>query len=177
MDKSLLPSTRLKKTLCLDTQIIRNVQEAAFAAYTTESGKQKLTDVDVQAIVNTIHEEPFITNEKLRHQEVEALRAMLEARKGPRHDATQTQSKEGLVNELRRIRKVQATCCICLCAFEEGESINVLPGCNHEMHSCCFREWSATFGGGSKKKWGSPTCPYCRKPARACSSSRKSKQD
>lgn len=168
-----------EEPLCLDTQIIRNAQEAAFAAYMTESGKQKLSSKDVQAMVRSIHEEQFIPNEKLIHQDVEALRAKLEARKRSREDFTQTQSKESLVNELRRMRKVQDTCCICLCPFEEGDSINVLPTCIHEIHSSCFQEWSATFG-GSQKKWGSPTCPYCRieiKPARACSSSTKAKHD
>ena len=179
MVKSPAPN-ETKEPLRLDPQIITNAQEAAFAAYMAESGKKRLSSKAVQAIVKSIHEEPFIANEKLGHQDVEVLGAMLKARKGSRDDATQTQSKESLVDELRRIRKVQDTCCICLCPFEEGEGIKVLPKCHHEIHSCCFQDWSATFGGSKKKKWGCPTCPYCRieiKPARARSSNTKVKHD
>lgn len=48
-----------------------------------------------------------------------------------------------------------ASCSVCLCAFEEGESLRRLA-CGHSYHAECLDRWLLT----------NATCPRCRKAAR-----------
>ncbi|KAK6943179.1 Zinc finger, RING-type [Dillenia turbinata] len=43
-------------------------------------------------------------------------------------------------------------CSICLCVFEEGEKVKVLPPCHHAFHSWCVDKWLSSH----------PSCPLCR---------------
>ena len=45
-----------------------------------------------------------------------------------------------------------AECAICLCEFEEGEGIRVLPACSHGFHVTCVERWLAVRC----------SCPTCR---------------
>jgi hypothetical protein len=43
-------------------------------------------------------------------------------------------------------------CRICFGAFEDGEDIVCLPGCNHMFHGPCAEQWLASY---------KATCPLC----------------
>ncbi|KAL5007325.1 hypothetical protein ScPMuIL_016131 [Solemya velum] len=47
--------------------------------------------------------------------------------------------------------KHQTDCLICMCDYEEGDSLKILP-CFHEFHSSCIDKWIK----------GNATCPVCR---------------
>lgn len=44
------------------------------------------------------------------------------------------------------------TCAICLCEFEDGEAIRVLPECLHLFHVVCIDKWLYSHS----------SCPLCR---------------
>jgi hypothetical protein len=48
--------------------------------------------------------------------------------------------------------KGQDTCAICLCCYEVGETVSVLPNCSHVYHDGCVVEWIRRSG----------KCPLCR---------------
>ena len=43
------------------------------------------------------------------------------------------------------------SCTICMEDYESGDSIKVLPSCNHPFHDACIEEWL-------KEKTSCPTC-------------------
>ncbi|CAN1277123.1 RING-H2 finger protein ATL8 [Linum perenne] len=50
--------------------------------------------------------------------------------------------------------QVTSECSICLGEFLDGESVRVLPECDHEFHVACIDKWLALHS----------SCPNCRKP-------------
>ncbi|MFS8028018.1 putative transcription factor C2H2 family [Helianthus anomalus] len=51
----------------------------------------------------------------------------------------------------RAIQIEDADCCICLCHYEEGEQLHLLP-CNHHFHSTCIVKWLRVKA----------SCPLCK---------------
>ncbi|KAI3744129.1 hypothetical protein L1987_57205 [Smallanthus sonchifolius] len=45
----------------------------------------------------------------------------------------------------------EADCCICLCHYEDGEQLHLLP-CSHHFHSTCIAKWLRVKA----------TCPVCK---------------
>ena len=50
----------------------------------------------------------------------------------------------------------EAACSICMCEYEEGEKLTVLPGCTHAFHADCVFQWLES----------KPTCPACMRDVR-----------
>lgn len=46
----------------------------------------------------------------------------------------------------------EETCCVCLCEFNDGEQIRVLPECLHLFHVVCIDMWLSSHS----------NCPLCR---------------
>ena len=46
------------------------------------------------------------------------------------------------------------SCCICMCEFEPGQSVQSLPSpCTHKFHEACIKDWFKT---------GKRSCPLCQ---------------
>lgn len=54
----------------------------------------------------------------------------------------------------------ETECCICLSAFEDGEKLKVLPGCDHCFHCECVDNWLINRS----------SCPLCRSSLKVDSS-------
>ncbi|KFK36403.1 hypothetical protein AALP_AA4G119700 [Arabis alpina] len=52
----------------------------------------------------------------------------------------------------RRIGKGGVECAVCLCEFEDAETLRLMPNCCHVFHSDCVSAWL----------FGHSTCPLCR---------------
>uniref|UniRef100_A0A2P2ISY0 RING-type E3 ubiquitin transferase n=1 Tax=Rhizophora mucronata TaxID=61149 RepID=A0A2P2ISY0_RHIMU len=51
-----------------------------------------------------------------------------------------------------------AECCICLCAYDDGDELRELP-CSHHFHSACVDKWL----------YINSTCPLCKYDILKCS--------
>ncbi|XP_076920805.1 E3 ubiquitin protein ligase RIE1-like [Bidens hawaiensis] len=55
------------------------------------------------------------------------------------------------LSTVRFLQTEDADCCICLCDYEDGEQLLLLP-CNHHFHSTCIRKWLRLKA----------SCPVCK---------------
>ena len=55
------------------------------------------------------------------------------------------------------LQGADAQCSICLCEYDEGDALTILPGCMHAFHQACVVTWLG----------GKPTCPACQRDVRA----------
>ncbi|XP_061348513.1 E3 ubiquitin-protein ligase ATL6-like [Gastrolobium bilobum] len=54
--------------------------------------------------------------------------------------------------KVHKIGKEALECAVCLCEFEETETLRLIPKCDHVFHPECIDEWLASH----------TTCPVCR---------------
>lgn len=50
-----------------------------------------------------------------------------------------------------------ARCAICLCDYEQNDSISRSKCCEHKFHTSCYKQWLMKGNNGQKL-----SCPYCR---------------
>ncbi|MCO5614127.1 hypothetical protein L7F22_068408 [Adiantum nelumboides] len=50
------------------------------------------------------------------------------------------------------VKKMMKECAVCLCEFENGEMLRLLPACDHLFHKDCIDMWL----------FSNTTCPLCR---------------
>lgn len=74
----------------------------------------------------------------------------------PSHVLAAISSVEIDGSELKNMRQT-ATCAICCCDFECGETLSRLPGCEHLFHDGCIAQWLERAS----------NCPVCRGDLRA----------
>ena len=53
---------------------------------------------------------------------------------------------------LDALKGSDGSCSICMCEYEEGEALTILPGCMHAFHKECIYSWLAV----------NRSCPLCR---------------
>ncbi|GLJ38380.1 hypothetical protein SUGI_0781520 [Cryptomeria japonica] len=58
-------------------------------------------------------------------------------------------------------------CAVCLSEFQENEKCRILSNCNHSFHTECIDMWFHSHS----------TCPLCRTPVQAYSSSKVNKEE
>ncbi|KAH7297625.1 hypothetical protein KP509_25G004000 [Ceratopteris richardii] len=58
----------------------------------------------------------------------------------------------GKADESELKMMMNAECAVCLCEFEEGEVLRLLPACSHLFHKDCVDMWLFSH----------TTCPLCR---------------
>ncbi|KAL8130488.1 hypothetical protein V2J09_019643 [Rumex salicifolius] len=56
--------------------------------------------------------------------------------------------------EMPSSSKSKSECVVCLGAFEQNETLRLMPRCGHVFHSGCVDVWLRSHA----------TCPYCRAP-------------
>ncbi|TKY61470.1 E3 ubiquitin-protein ligase ATL6 [Spatholobus suberectus] len=54
--------------------------------------------------------------------------------------------------KVHKIGKEALECAVCLCEFEEAETLRLIPKCDHVFHPACIDEWLGSH----------TTCPVCR---------------
>ena len=90
--------------------------------------------------------------------------------------------RHNLLETLKRKRKCDDTCCICLQTYELNDPIRIIPNCYHELHVECLDQWIYTFApppissntsgnlsssataaaeAAARRKLD-PTCPLCK---------------
>lgn len=149
----------------LTTIIVARSARRIVNEHITQNAEGRLSYEEVTKIIETIPNEEFVSNDQLGGCDFQSIERMLSHRGVT--VGSENLKKEKLVYELRQCRKVEESCCICLSEFNCGETIRVLPNCNHEFHLACFDQWATTFATSSERrtchaKQGRPTCPLCK---------------
>lgn len=157
---------------CYSITTVLVARSARTIAYgnSTQSKEDKLSRTDLKHIMESIPTESFVSGNEMEHYDTRLLLKML----GNRSDESVQHCKTGvtkqnLMNVLSRKRNYNDDCCICLTAFEKGQTIRVLPRCHHEFHKCCIDRWALTFAtkqyefNTTCRKRGRPTCPLCNR--------------
>ena len=131
-----------------------------------QAKKDKLTCANLMEIMQSIAAESFVPDEEIEYCDPGLLAKMIQNRSRSNECLVLNETKQGLIDILHKKRNYNYDCCICLATFRKGETIRVLPECNHEFHKNCVDKWALTFAVKQNdfnpcKKIGRPTCPLC----------------
>ena len=129
-----------------------------------QAKKEKLSCTKVLEIMDSIPTESFIAEDEIEYCDPGLLAKMIQNRSSD--CVLQNETKQGQIDMLHKKRNYNSDCCICLSTFGKGETIRILPKCNHEFHKNCVDRWALTFAVKQNdfnpcRKTGRPTCPLC----------------
>ena len=107
---------------------------------------------------------------------ISQIKEMLQHRGISKEELKSYVDRQNLLETLKRKRKYNDTCCICLQSYEPNDPIRIIPNCCHELHVECLDQWIYTFAPPSLSSSSSaataaaeaarrkldPTCPLCK---------------
>ena len=74
-----------------------------------------------------------------------------------RHELARLPERTFLGKGSDALSGADAACAVCMCEYEKGDALAVLPGCMHAFHPPCVARWLEE----------KPTCPVCMRDVRA----------